>query len=197
MRSGWLPRFMDRCVRVLIFFCTPFAIPSTLPPSDHFLARIIAFFSSYSRLYSYVFTLQAKFPTEDLAKLASVLDLDGGELTAGLGEHWWPNRGLGQAVPRDPVIYRLYEGVLVYGHAIKVGTALCLCSRCYPIVYASTYIRRLLLFCYSFANTDTDAGLQAVIHEKFGDGIMSMIDCKVNVTKKPDPKGDRVLLTFE
>jgi cyanate lyase len=26
---------------------------------------------------------------------------------------------------------------------------------------------------------------------------MSMIDCKVNVEKKQDPKGDRVLLTFE
>lgn len=26
---------------------------------------------------------------------------------------------------------------------------------------------------------------------------MSMIDCKVNIEKKPDPKGDRVLLTFE
>lgn len=26
---------------------------------------------------------------------------------------------------------------------------------------------------------------------------MSMIDCKVNVDKKPDPKGDRVVLTFE
>ncbi|KAG8212918.1 hypothetical protein J3R82DRAFT_11273 [Butyriboletus roseoflavus] len=32
---------------------------------------------------------------------------------------------------------------------------------------------------------------------QFGDGIMSMIDCKVNVTKKPDPKGDRVVLTFD
>ena len=32
---------------------------------------------------------------------------------------------------------------------------------------------------------------------QFGDGIMSMIDCKVNVTRKPDPKGDRVVLTFE
>ena len=32
---------------------------------------------------------------------------------------------------------------------------------------------------------------------KFGDGIMSMIDCKVNLDKKPDPKGDRVVLTFE
>jgi cyanate lyase len=32
---------------------------------------------------------------------------------------------------------------------------------------------------------------------QFGDGIMSMIDCKVNLDKKPDPKGDRVVLTFE
>ena len=32
---------------------------------------------------------------------------------------------------------------------------------------------------------------------KFGDGIMSMIDCKVNIERKPDPKGDRVVLTFE
>lgn len=36
-----------------------------------------------------------------------------------------------------------------------------------------------------------------MIHEKFGDGIMSMIDCKVTVDRKPDPKGDRVVLTFE
>jgi len=26
---------------------------------------------------------------------------------------------------------------------------------------------------------------------------MSMIDCKINVEKKPDPNGDRVVLTFE
>lgn len=39
--------------------------------------------------------------------------------------------------------------------------------------------------------------IKAVIHEKFGDGIMSMIDCKVTVDRKPDPKGDRVILTFE
>ena len=26
---------------------------------------------------------------------------------------------------------------------------------------------------------------------------MSMIDCSVHVEKKPDPKGDRVVLTFE
>ena len=32
---------------------------------------------------------------------------------------------------------------------------------------------------------------------QFGDGIMSLIDCKVKVDKKPDAKGDRVVLTFE
>jgi len=39
--------------------------------------------------------------------------------------------------------------------------------------------------------------IKAVIHEKFGDGIMSMIDCTVTIQRKPDPKGDRVLLTFD
>jgi cyanate lyase len=32
---------------------------------------------------------------------------------------------------------------------------------------------------------------------QFGDGIMSMIDCKIHVDKKEDPRGDRVVLTFE
>ncbi|KAG8993834.1 Cyanate hydratase [Tulasnella sp. JGI-2019a] len=67
------------------------------------------------------------------------------------------NRGdLGPMPPTDPVIYRLYEGIMVYGYPIK-----------------------------------------AIIHEKFGDGIMSLIDCRVHVNKKEDPKGDRVLLTFD
>ena len=39
--------------------------------------------------------------------------------------------------------------------------------------------------------------IKALIHEKFGDGIMSMIDCKVTVDRKENPKGDRVVLTFE
>ncbi|KAJ7189257.1 cyanate lyase C-terminal domain-containing protein [Mycena filopes] len=39
--------------------------------------------------------------------------------------------------------------------------------------------------------------IKAVIHEKFGDGIMSMIDCTVNIARKADPTGDRVVLTFD
>lgn len=41
-----------------------------------------------------------------------------------------------------------------------------------------------------------DAGPDAFARQ-FGDGIMSMIDCKVTITKKEDPKGDRVQLLFE
>ncbi|KAF9048806.1 cyanate lyase C-terminal domain-containing protein [Panaeolus papilionaceus] len=99
---------------------------------------------------------QAKFTEEELKKVSEILGIQTSDALADLGDHWWPNRGLGPMPPQDPVIYRLYEGVMVYGHAIK-----------------------------------------AVIHEKFGDGIMSMIDCKIDIEKKPDPKGDRVVLTFD
>jgi len=34
--------------------------------------------------------------------------------------------------------------------------------------------------------------MKAVIHEKFGDGIMSAIDFTLHVDKEEDPKGDRV-----
>ena len=39
--------------------------------------------------------------------------------------------------------------------------------------------------------------LKAVIHEKFGDGIMSAIDFTMNVEKVADPKGDRVKVTLD
>jgi len=99
---------------------------------------------------------QAKFNAEELQKLSQVLDIPHADLAGVLGEHWFPYRGLGTAIPTDPVVYRLYEGIMVYGHPIK-----------------------------------------ALINEKFGDGIMSMIDCYVTVDKKEDPKGDRVVLTFD
>lgn len=103
-----------------------------------------------------VFYAQAKLTTEEIAKLSEVLEVDKTQLTAELGPNWFPRRGLGPMPPTDPVLYRLYEGILVYGHAIK-----------------------------------------AVVHEKFGDGIISMIDCTVKIEKKPDPKGDRAVLTFD
>ncbi|TBU46824.1 Cyanase [Dichomitus squalens] len=99
---------------------------------------------------------QAKATNEELAKLGDFLDIPSSSLVAEIGENWFPRRGLGPIPPQDPLLYRLFEGVLVYGTPIK-----------------------------------------ALIHEKFGDGIMSMIDCKVKVDRKPDPKGDRVVLTFD
>ena len=38
--------------------------------------------------------------------------------------------------------------------------------------------------------------MKAVIHEKFGDGIMSAIDFEIDIQKKEDPKGDRVVVTY-
>jgi cyanate lyase len=38
--------------------------------------------------------------------------------------------------------------------------------------------------------------IKAVIHEKFGDGIMSAIDFEIDIDTVPDPKGDRVKLTY-
>jgi len=38
--------------------------------------------------------------------------------------------------------------------------------------------------------------IKAVIHEKFGDGIMSAIDFEMDIERVADPKGDRVKLTF-
>ncbi|MDJ0649070.1 MAG: cyanase [Xenococcaceae cyanobacterium MO_188.B19] len=58
-------------------------------------------------------------------------------------------------IPTDPLIYRFYEIMQVYGMPVK-----------------------------------------AVIHEKFGDGIMSAIDFSIEVDKVPDPKGDRVKITM-
>ena len=34
--------------------------------------------------------------------------------------------------------------------------------------------------------------IKELIHEEFGDGIMSAIDFKMDIVREPDPKGDRV-----
>jgi len=95
-----------------------------------------------------VFYRQASASPEEASKLLHALGLDQSyvqELTE------CPVKGLGPIVPTDPLIYRFYEIMQVYGMPIK-----------------------------------------AVIHEKFGDGIMSAIDFTLDVEKEEDPKGDRV-----
>jgi cyanate lyase len=39
--------------------------------------------------------------------------------------------------------------------------------------------------------------IKELIHEQFGDGIMSAINFSVNVEKKAHPAGDRVVVTFD
>jgi cyanate lyase len=36
------------------------------------------------------------------------------------------------------------------------------------------------------------ATIKALVHEEFGDGIMSAIDFRLEISREPDPKGDRV-----
>jgi len=57
--------------------------------------------------------------------------------------------------PADPLVYRFYELIMVYGTTIK-----------------------------------------ELIHEEFGDGIMSAIDFSMDVQREPDPKGDRVKIVL-
>ena len=39
--------------------------------------------------------------------------------------------------------------------------------------------------------------LKELIHEEFGDGIMSAINFRVEFSRRPDPEGDRVVVTFD
>jgi cyanate lyase len=67
-----------------------------------------------------------------------------------------PYKGsLPTAVPTDPLIYRFYELVSVYGTTFK-----------------------------------------ELIHEEFGDGIMSAIDFDMDLTRLPHEKGDRVKIVM-
>ncbi len=65
----------------------------------------------------------------------------------------FPHKSWDKVVPTDPVIYRWYEIVGVYGETIK-----------------------------------------ELIHEKFGDGIMSAIDFTMHIDKEENPAGDRVVV---
>ena len=96
---------------------------------------------------------QMSMPEEAAAKVAQLLDLSAEE-TAILAAI--PYRGsLPTEVPTDPLIYRFYELVSVYGTTWK-----------------------------------------ALIHEEFGDGIMSAIDFDMTLERQPDPKGDRVKIVM-
>jgi len=85
-------------------------------------------------------------------KVCAVLDL-GPEVNDAL--RIFPHKAWEKVIPQDPVVYRLYEVVGVYGDTIK-----------------------------------------EIIHEKFGDGIMSAIDFSMTIDKEENPAGDRVVVTM-
>lgn len=39
--------------------------------------------------------------------------------------------------------------------------------------------------------------LKALIHDRFGDGIMSAINCSISLDRVPHPDGDRVVITID
>jgi cyanate lyase len=89
------------------------------------------------------------FTTEQAETIGAIFGLSG-EAVAWL--QIAPYKGsLPTSVPTDPLIYRWFEIVAVYGTTIK-----------------------------------------ELIHEEFGDGIMSAIDFALDISRESDPKGDRV-----
>jgi cyanate lyase len=95
-----------------------------------------------------LFYRQATASEDEATKLLSALGLSL-DLAPELMES--SVKGLGPIVPTDPLVYRFYEIMQVYGLPMK-----------------------------------------EIIHEKFGDGIMSAIDFTLDIEKEEDPKGDRV-----
>lgn len=92
---------------------------------------------------------QMTFSKEEAASIGKLLDLPE---AAVVQLQVVPYKGsLPSAVPTDPLIYRFYELIQVYGTTIK-----------------------------------------SLIHEEFGDGIMSAIDFSMDIQRVEDPKGDRV-----
>jgi cyanate lyase len=97
---------------------------------------------------------QASMDETEASKAADMLCL-GRDVIEALQQ--CPAKGsLPSTVPTDPLIYRFYEIVQVYGTTLK-----------------------------------------EIIHEQFGDDIMSAIDFTMDVQRVPDPKGDRVRVIME
>jgi cyanate lyase len=53
-----------------------------------------------------------------------------------------------------------------------------------------------LLYRFHEINQVYGATIKALIHEGFGDGIMSAIDFELDIKRIPDPHGDRVQITY-
>lgn len=77
----------------------------------------------------------------------------------------------------------------------EVEAALCVCpmkAMDTDLVAKDPLIYRFYEIAYVYGGA-----IKEVIHEKFGDGIMSAIDFTCDVAKQEDPKGDRVVVTMD
>lgn len=54
-----------------------------------------------------------------------------------------------------------------------------------------------LLYRLHEINLVYGTAMKALITEEFGDGIMSAIDFRMDITRKADPAGDRVVITLD
>lgn len=96
---------------------------------------------------------QMSLSAEQAAKIGAMLELPAEAIEQ---LQVVPYKGsLPTAVPTDPLIYRFYELVNVYGTTFK-----------------------------------------ELIHEEFGDGIMSAIDFNMDLEREANPNGDRVNITM-
>ena len=76
--------------------------------------------SNRSEVYvAALFFAQAVPDEKDLKGLSETLDIPLSTLTDQLGVGYTPQRGLGPMPPQDPLLYRLYEVVCVYGQPLK------------------------------------------------------------------------------
>ena len=99
---------------------------------------------------------QNSLPAEAAAKVASFLDLGNRAKDVEIALQLAPKKGQeAETVSKDPLIYRFFEIIYVYGDTIK-----------------------------------------ELIHEEFGDGIMSAIDFDLKVDREENPKGDRVKVSM-
>lgn len=91
-------------------------------------------------------------PEKYATALCETLDLPD---DAGAALQVCPHKSWDKTIPTDPLIYRFYEMINVYGETMK-----------------------------------------EIIHEKFGDGIMSAIDFSMDIDKEENSAGDRVVITL-
>ncbi len=130
--------------------------------------------------------MEAKFEKgsswEEISKAAGMSDVF--VVSACLGQNTLPAEAASKLVAFLGLGNRAKEVETALQMPPKKGQAAELVSKD-PLIY------RFFEITYVYGDT-----IKELIHEKFGDGIMSAIDFDLKVDKIPNPKGDRVQVTM-